>query len=75
MSLYYCIALKPWSNFGKRTWVTEVLCVLGDGIAIKTGMAGIIHKIYQFLLLSLFSEFTEMQPMTCRIFALGFYGI
>jgi hypothetical protein len=49
--------------------------VFCDGIAVKAGMARIIHEIHQLLLFSLFPELTEMQPMTCRVFALGFNAI
>jgi len=47
--------------------------MLGDGIAIVAGMAGVRHKVCYFLLLALFSQFADMQPMASRIFTLEFF--
>jgi hypothetical protein len=61
-------------DLDKWTGVAEILGVLGDGVAIVTSVAGIKHEVADFLLPSLFPQLTEMQPMSCRIFTLGFHG-
>jgi hypothetical protein len=58
----------------ERTGVAEIFSVFGDGVTIKTSMAGVFHKISQFLLSPLFPQFAEMQPMSCRILTFGFDG-
>jgi hypothetical protein len=61
-------------DFDKRTGIAEILGVLSDGVTIVTSVAGIKHEVADFLLPSLFPQLTEMQPMSCRIFTLGFHG-
>ena len=47
--------------------------MLGNGIAIVTGMAGISHKVCYLLFLALLPQFADMQPMASRIFTLEFF--
>ena len=35
-------------NFDKRARVAEILGVLGNGIAIQAGVAGVLHQILEF---------------------------
>jgi hypothetical protein len=41
-------------NFDKRARVAEILGVLGNGIAIQAGVAGVLHQILEFFLPPLF---------------------
>lgn len=61
------------SYLGKGTRVTEVQRVFGDAIAIVAGMSWIDHKGCDFLFEPLFPQLTEMQMVSCRIFAFVFY--
>ena len=40
-------------NFDKRARVAEILSVLGNGVAIQAGVAGVLHQILEFFLPSL----------------------
>jgi hypothetical protein len=57
----------------ERTRVAEILGVLGNCVAIQTGVAGVLHQGPELILLSLFSQFAEMAPMPFRVFTIGFY--
>ena len=41
-------------NFDKRARVAEILGVLGNGVAIQAGVAGVLHQIPEFFLPPLF---------------------
>lgn len=41
-------------NFDKRARVAEILGVLGNGVAIQAGVAGVLHQILEFFLPPLF---------------------
>ena len=51
-----CFALIRVENldFYKRARVAEILGVLGNGVAIQAGVAGVLHQILEFFLPSLF---------------------
>lgn len=40
--------------FDERTRVAEILSVLGNGVAIQAGVAGVLHQILEFFLPPLF---------------------
>lgn len=51
-----CFALIRVENldFYKRARVAEILGVLGNGVAIQAGVAGVLHQILEFFLPPLF---------------------
>ena len=51
-----CFALIRVENldFYKRARVAEILGVLGNGVAIQAGVAGVLHQIPEFFLPPLF---------------------
>lgn len=43
----------------------------GNGVTVQAAVPGILHQIPEFLIFSLFSQFTEVLPVAIRILAFG----